>query len=64
MDQVYSIKKEDRIPRGWGGGGGGGGGGVFRYFHTYVGSAHFFGFNTLNFNIFGVFRKMNIFLGV
>ena len=37
-------------------------GGVLRYFHAYVGSAHFFGFKTLNFNIFWVFRKNNIFL--
>ena len=37
--------------------------GVLRYFHTYVGSAHFLGFKIMNFNIFGVFRKMNIFLG-
>ena len=39
-----------------------GGGGVLWYFHTYVGSGYFFGFKILNFNIFGVFRKMNIFL--
>ena len=32
-----------------------GGGGL--YFHTYIGSGHFFGFN-----IFLVFRKINIFL--
>ena len=38
-------------------------GGVLWYFHTYVGSAHFFGFKILNFSIFGVFRKINIFLG-
>ena len=37
--------------------------GVLGYFHTYVGSAHFFGFKILNFNIFLVFRKMNILLG-
>ena len=32
--------------------------------HTYVGSSHFFGFKILNFNIFGVVRKMNIFWGM
>ena len=31
--------------------------GVLRYFHTYVGSGHFFGFKILNFNIFGGFQK-------
>ena len=41
----------------------GGGGGVLLYFHTYVGSGHFGGFKILNFIIFGVFRKMNIFGG-
>ena len=30
-------------------------------FHTYVGSGHFFGFKILIFNIFWVFRKINIF---
>ena len=40
---------------------GGGGGG---YFHTYVGSGHFFGFKILNLNILGFFRKMNIFGGM
>ena len=39
---------------------GGGGEGVLRYFHTYVGSGHFGRFKILNFNVFGVFRKMNI----
>ena len=39
------------------------GGGVLWYFHTYVGSGYYFGFKILNFNIFGVFRKMNIFFG-
>ena len=28
---------------------GGGKGAVLRYFHTYVGSGHFFGFKVLNF---------------
>ena len=28
----------------------GGGGGVLQYFHTYVGSGHFWGFKILNFN--------------
>ena len=36
-------------------------GGVLWYFHTHVGSGYFFRFKILNFNIFGVFRKMNIF---
>ena len=45
------------------------GGGIW-YFHTYVGSGHFWGFKILNFSIFfylfffwggGGFRKMNIF---
>ena len=39
----------------------GGGGGI--YFHTYVGSAHFFGFKILNFNIFWGFSKKLIFFG-
>ena len=32
------------------------------FIHTYA-RVIFLGFKTLNFNIFGVFRKMNIFLG-
>ena len=32
---------------------GGGGGRVLCYFHTYVGSSHFFWFKILNLNIFG-----------
>ena len=39
-----------------------GGGGLLRYFRTYVGSGYLFGVKILNFNIFGVFRKINIFL--
>ena len=41
--------------------------GVLWYFHTYVSSGHFFwggGVKVLNFNISGVFRKMNIFWGM
>ena len=38
-----------------------GGGGVYFHTYMYVGSGHFRGFKILNFNIFGVFRKMNIF---
>ena len=38
-------------------------GGVLCYFHTYVGSAHFFGLKILNFNIFGGFQKNEYFLG-
>ena len=34
-----------------------GGGWVLRYFHTYVGSGHFFGFKILNFNILGQFSE-------
>ena len=41
----------------------GGGGGVLCYFHTYVGSDHFFGVKFLNFNIFGDFQKNEYFLG-
>ena len=41
----------------------GGGGGVLWYFHTYVGSAYFFGFKILSFNIFGGFQKKGIFFG-
>ena len=41
--------------------------GVFRYFHIYVDSDHFLGFEILNFNIFFFFffffRKMNMFWG-
>ena len=44
--------------------GAGGGGGVLWYFHTYVGSVHFFGFEILNFNIFWGFQKNEYFLGV
>ena len=36
--------------------------GVLQYFHTYVGLGHFLGFKILNFNILGVFRKLNMFL--
>ena len=39
------------------------GGGVLCYFHTYVGSDHFFGVKFLNFNIFGDFQKNEYFLG-
>ena len=74
-----------RILKTWGGGGGGQrggsgeplnprGGGVLRYFHTYVGSGHYWGFKILNFNFFFFFfflggggggvRKMNIFGGM
>ena len=53
----------DYRPRGGGGGEGRERSGVLGYFHTYVGSGHFFGFKILNFNIFGVFRKMNNFFG-
>ena len=41
-----------------------GGGGVLRYFHTYVGSVHFFWFKILNFNIFLGFQKNEYFLGI
>ena len=37
---------------------------VLWYYHTYVDSDYFLGFKILNFNIFGVFRKMNIFLDI
>ena len=33
------------------------------YFHSYIGSGHFWGFKILNFNIFRVFRKMNFIFG-
>ena len=39
-------------------------GGVLWYFHTYVGSVHFFGFKNLNFNIFLGFQKNEYFFGV
>ena len=39
-------------------------GGVLRYFHTYIGSAHFFGFKIMNFNIFWGFQKNEYFFGV
>ena len=39
-------------------------GGVLGYFHAYVDSGHFWGIKIFNFNIFGVFRKMNIFGGM
>ena len=45
-------------------GGGGGGGGTLCYCHTYVGSAYFFGFKILNFNIFWGFQKNKFFLGM
>ena len=32
------------------------------YFHTYVGSDHFWGFKILNFNILGGFQKNEYFL--
>ena len=38
-------------------------GGVLWYFHTYVGSVHFFGFKILNFDIFWGFQKNKYFLG-
>ena len=38
----------------------GGGGGRALIFQTYVGSGHFFWFEILYFNIFGVFRKNKI----
>ena len=34
------------------------------YFHAYIGPGYFGGFKILNFNIFGVFQKTEIFLGV
>ena len=34
------------------------------FFHTYVGSGHFWRVKLLSFNILGVFRKINIFLGM
>ena len=40
------------------------GGGVLWYFHTYVGSAHFFWFKILNFDIFLGFQKNEYFWGV
>ena len=43
---------------------GGGGGGVLKYFHTYVGSGHFWGFKILNFNIILGFQKNEYFWGV
>ena len=39
-------------------------GGELRYFHTYVGSDHFFGVKFFNFNIFGGFQKNEYFLGM
>ena len=39
------------------------GGGVLLYFHSYVGSVHFFGFQILNFDIFGGFQKYKYFFG-
>ena len=39
------------------------GGGYPRYFHTYVGSGHFWGFKILNFNSFLGFQKNEYFLG-
>ena len=41
---------------------GGGGGGVLLYFHTYVGSGHFWVFKIWNFNVFGGFQKTEYFL--
>ena len=38
-------------------------GGVHWYFHTYVGSVHFFGVKFLNFNIFLGFQKNEYFFG-
>ena len=52
--------RKSHTPRG----AGGGGGGVLWNFHTYIGSAHFFGFKILNFNIFWGFQKNEYFLGV
>ena len=37
--------------------------GVLGYFHTYIGSDHFWGFRILNFNIFLGFQKNDYFLG-
>ena len=34
---------------------------IFSYIRSFVGSSHFLGFKIFNSNIFGVFRKMNIF---
>ena len=42
---------------------GGEGGGVLWFFQTYVGSAHFFGFKILNFDIFWGFQKNEFFGG-
>ena len=59
MEQQSSLckfGKPMREPRG--------GGGVLWYFHTYLGSGHFWGIKILIFNIFGVFRKINIFWGM
>ena len=42
--------------------GGGGGGGVL-YFHTFIGSGHFFGFKILNLTIFRGFQKNEYFWG-
>ena len=39
------------------------GGGVLWYFHTYVGSFHFFGFEILNFIIFWGFQKKEYVMG-
>ena len=40
------------------------GGGVLWYFHTYIGSGHFWGLKILNLNIFRGFQKSEYFLGV
>ena len=45
------------------GGGGGGGMGVLWYFHTYVGSGHFWGVQNFEFQNFGGFSEKLIFLG-
>ena len=58
--KLLRICKDCQIfgSQGWGGGVGG----VLWLSQTYLGS--FFGFKLLNFNIFGVYRKMNIFGGM
>ena len=60
-DSSTPVRLSPRCVWGGGGEGGGGGGGVLWYFHTYFGRGFFLGFKILNFNIFGCFRKLNIF---
>ena len=62
MDQVYSIKKEDRIPRGWGGGGGGGGGGIPIFSHIRR-LGPFFWVQYSEFQYFWGFQKNEYFFG-